>query len=128
MSESRATSRTPHLRSAPCTLYEVNMGKKVEEIPVKIEMEGFLVKGGGEEGNKKKKQRYFTMGDGMIAYFDCKKKEQADLKHVKGWFPLDSDSAVVDVGKVDGEEEKLPWGDGYAFEITSVGKSCTAAF
>lgn len=97
------------------------MGKSPTEIPTNIECEGFLVKGGGEEGNKKKKTRYFTMGDGMIAYFDAKTKEKADVKHCKGWFPIDQDSNVKDVGKVDGVAEKLPWAEGYGFEITSAG-------
>ena len=71
-------------------------------IPENIECEGFLVKGGGQDGNKKKKVRYFTMGDGKIAYFDAKTKEKADAKHCKGIFPIDQDSSVRDGGKVDG--------------------------
>eukprot|EP01050_Picozoa_sp_SAG11_P004963 SAG11_NODE_332_length_10621_cov_13.178768_8_plen_43_part_00 len=40
------------------------MGKKPKTLPAKIEMQGWLVKAGGADGKKKKKQRYFTMGDG----------------------------------------------------------------
>ena len=39
-------------------------------------LQGFLVKSGGEDGKKAKKTRYFTLGDGMIAYFDAKTKDK----------------------------------------------------
>jgi hypothetical protein len=34
------------------------------QIPTNIEMSGYLVKAGGEDGQKKKQKRFFTMGDG----------------------------------------------------------------
>eukprot|EP01052_Picozoa_sp_SAG31_P013129 SAG31_NODE_784_length_12112_cov_10.538666_5_plen_126_part_00 len=92
-------------------------------IPENVECEGFLVKGGGQDGNKKKKVRYFTMGDGKIAYFDAKTKDKADAKHCKGMFPITEDSSVRDGGKVDGGVEKLPWAQGHSLDITSSGKS-----
>ena len=52
-----------------------------EAIPVDIEMEGLLIKAGGQDGNKKKKARFFTLGNEMIAYFDCKDLKGAAFQH-----------------------------------------------
>ena len=47
------------------------MSKKLfnGKIPENIEMDGYLVKAGGVDGNKGLSERFFTLGDNMIAYF-----------------------------------------------------------
>lgn len=92
-------------------------------MPENIEMSGHLVKAGGQEGQKKKKTRFFTLGDEMMAYFDCKDVSKATIKKLKGTFPIEDNSKVETVGQVDGQAEGLPWKTGYAFEITSSGRT-----
>lgn len=85
---------------------------------------GMLVKAGGQDGNKKKKSRFFTLGNEMVAYFDCKDMKGATAKNLKGTFPIEPESKVEMVGLVDGKAEGLPWKQGgYAFEITSHGRT-----
>eukprot|EP01051_Picozoa_sp_SAG22_P015651 SAG22_NODE_2077_length_3044_cov_2.301868_2_plen_480_part_00 len=81
------------------------------------------MKAGGQEGTKKKKTRFFTLGNEMIAYFDAKDMKGATMKKLKGTFPIDAESTVELRGLVDGKAEQLPWPQGYAFEITSSGRT-----
>lgn len=85
-----------------------------------------LVKAGGQEGTKKKKTRFFTLGNEMIAYFDCKDMKGATMKKLKGTFPITPESTVEMRGLVKGSDEHLPspnFDDAYAFEITSAGRT-----
>eukprot|EP01050_Picozoa_sp_SAG11_P004964 SAG11_NODE_332_length_10621_cov_13.178768_9_plen_131_part_00 len=66
---------------------------------------------------------FWHVAPGMIAYFDCKKPEQAKMGNCKGWFPIDQDSNVEKKGAVDGAAYQLPWAKGYMFQITSVGRA-----
>eukprot|EP01052_Picozoa_sp_SAG31_P013132 SAG31_NODE_784_length_12112_cov_10.538666_8_plen_146_part_00 len=84
---------------------------------------GILVKAGGQEGTKKKKTRFFTLGNEMIAYFDAKNMKGATAKNLKGEFPVTAESKVEMLGLVDGKQQHLPWQQGYAFEITSSGRT-----
>eukprot|EP01050_Picozoa_sp_SAG11_P004961 SAG11_NODE_332_length_10621_cov_13.178768_6_plen_210_part_00 len=70
-----------------------------------------------------KKTRFFTLGNEMIAYFDGKKIKDATVKKLKGTFPVEPSSTVELKGVVDGAAEQLPWPKGYAFEITSSGRT-----
>jgi hypothetical protein len=67
------------------------------------------------DGQKKKHKRFFTMGYGMMAYFDVKDPAKATLKSVEGMFPVDLDSKVNKKGAVNGVAFKLPWDKAYEF-------------
>jgi hypothetical protein len=92
-------------------------------LPENIEMSGHLMKAGGQEGQNKKRTRFFTLGDKMMAYFDCEDASNATIEKLKGTFPIEENSKVETVGEVDGQAEGLSWKTGYAFEITSSGRT-----
>ena len=47
-------------------------------------MSGMLAKGGGQDGKKKRQLRFFTLGNNLMAYFNCKDLGGAVRGHMQG--------------------------------------------
>jgi len=58
-------------------------------------MSGMLAKAGGKDGTKKKRWRFFNLGNNLMAYFDCKDASMANMKSVKGCLSVQNAHAAA---------------------------------